>query len=171
MGARQNETSLSGFPASEVVQTRRQMEVDGFDRALERCLPVDDVDAMDEASSAGVEKVSLQRTRPPRPRGTRTPRAPASACSVAIFTVDVPTYKQGAHGFCETFEPIASYFSQHAVDSRRAPLRQPVIGAIDSLPWPCILASADRVRSLAHGEAEACARTPPILPSSSNSPR
>ena len=126
---------------------------------------------MDEASSAGVEKVSLQRTRPPRPRGTRTPRAPASACSVAIFTVDVPTYKQGAHGFCETFEPIASYFSQHAVDSRRAPLRQPVIGAIDSLPWPCILASADRVRSLAHGEAEACARTPPILPSSSNSPR
>ena len=66
VGARQNETSLSGFPASEVVQTRRQMEVDGFDRALdrnlERCLPVDDVDAMDEASSAGVEKVSLQRT-------------------------------------------------------------------------------------------------------------
>ena len=131
----------------------------------------DDVDAMDEASSAGVEKVSLQRTRPPRPRGTRTPRAPASACSVAIFTVDVPTYKQGAHGFCETFEPIASYFSQHAVDSRRAPLRQPVIGAIDRLPWPRILPSADRVRSLAHGEAEACARTPPILPSSSNSPR
>ena len=36
MGARQNETSLSGFPASEVVQTRRQMEVDGFDRALDR---------------------------------------------------------------------------------------------------------------------------------------
>ena len=34
MGARQNETSLSGFLASEVVQTRRQMEVDGFDRAL-----------------------------------------------------------------------------------------------------------------------------------------
>ena len=34
VGARQNETSLSGFTASEVVQTRRQMEVDGFDRAL-----------------------------------------------------------------------------------------------------------------------------------------
>ena len=68
---------------------------------------------------------------------------------VAIFTVDAPTSKQGANGVYETFEPIASYFSQHAVDSRRAPLRQPVIGAIDRLPWPRILPSADRVRSLA----------------------
>jgi hypothetical protein len=46
------------------------MEVDGLARALERCLPVDDVDAMDDVGNAEVrvpsladeEKLSLQRT-------------------------------------------------------------------------------------------------------------
>ena len=35
------------------------MEVDGFDRALERCLPVDDVDAMDDVGNAEVRVPSL----------------------------------------------------------------------------------------------------------------